>query len=123
MATRRTDNRGFGDEFEKEIADLCDEIGIIARSTKNSGARYDDGDLYTCTTQIEAKRQGRRVNPVINLNEFDKIVRQAARHNRVPVLMLKSKEGRTFAVVDMELFLRRYVAGEEQVEYEEEELI
>lgn len=115
-------SREKGDEFEEKILDLCDEIGIIANGTKNSGSKYNDGDIHTCTTQIEAKHQG-QINPSIKLKQFDKIKRQAAERNRVPVLMIENREGRAFAVLELDLFLRRYVAGEELIDYVEDEIV
>ena len=115
-------SREIGDEFEKKILDLCDEIGILARTTKNSGAKFNDGDMYTCTIQGEAKHQGRK-NPIIKLKEFAKIRKQAAHQNRVPVLFIENENGDSFAVVDLETFLRRYVANEETVGYGEEDFI
>lgn len=74
---------------------------IYLRATTNSGRLNQDGDFKLGDALIDIKYQSTRLNPVILLEEFNKVGADCKRNGYIyPVLILRNSSGVGFAVLD-----------------------
>lgn len=80
------------------------------KSTLNSGRINSDGDLKTEDLVIDVKLQSTRKDPIISVDEFEKVntdcLRAGKRHG---ILCIENKEGKRFYVVSEELFKEKFI--------------
>ena len=80
------------------------------KDTLNSGRINRDGDLKTSDLVIDVKLQSSRANPIILIEEFDKVQIDARRGNKKHgVLIIENNNGRRFVVMSEALFGEGFV--------------
>jgi hypothetical protein len=80
------------------------------KSTLNSGRINKDADLKTSELSIDVKMQSTRKDPVISVDEFDKVNNDCLRSNRrYGILCIVNKDGRAFYVIGEELFKEKFL--------------
>ena len=85
-----------------ERAERRTEQAII-KSTKNSGRSNRDGDhVFNDKITLDTKLQSNAVNPVVNLQELDKVRSDARRSGKqAGALVIQNKTGRSVVVFDL----------------------
>lgn len=80
------------------------------KSTLNSGRIHNDGDLKTEDLVIDVKLQSTRKDPVISVDEFEKVNTDCLRAGkRYGILCIENKDGKRFYVVGEELFKEKFL--------------
>lgn len=80
------------------------------KSTLNSGRINNDGDLKTEDLVIDVKLQSTRKDPVISVDEFEKVNTDCLRAGkRYGILCIENKDGKRFYVVSEELFKEKFL--------------
>lgn len=80
------------------------------KSSLNSGRVNRDGDLQTNDLVIDVKLQTTRKDPVISVDEFDKVNADCLRAGKIHgILCIENKDGRRFYVISEELFKEKFL--------------
>lgn len=80
------------------------------KSSLNSGRINRDGDLQSEDLVIDVKLQSTRKDPVISVDEFEKVNADCLRAGkRYGILCIENKDGKRFYVVSEELFKERFL--------------
>jgi len=96
--------------FQEYIAEILNEIDPHARSTKGSGNKGEQGDVNNKVgLTIECKLRNTK-SAQINVEQWKDLLDEIPLHSeRIPLLALKNKEGRKWAVLDLDDFLTMYI--------------
>lgn len=96
--------------FQDYIAEKLQEIDPHARSSKGSGNKGELGDVNNkCGLNIECKQTDRVRDVSIKKDEWEHVCNEVPLHsNRIPVLCLENKDGKRWAVLDLDTFLELY---------------
>lgn len=96
--------------FQEYIAEILSEIDPHARSTKGSGNKGEQGDVNNKVgLTVECKLRNTK-SAQINVEQWKDLLAEIPLHSeRIPLLALKNKEGRKWAVLDLDDFLEMYV--------------
>jgi hypothetical protein len=105
-------------QVEKQAKDR-ERVALIKKATKveakvkstlNSGRINSDGDLKTDDLVIDVKLQSTRKDPVISVDEFEKVNIDCLRAGkRYGILCIENKEGKRFYVVGENLFKEKFL--------------
>lgn len=97
--------------FQDYIAEKLVEIDPYARSSKGSGNSTEMGDITNnIGLNIECKQTDKIRDVSIKKDEWEHVCNEIPLHSdRIPVLCLENKEGKRWAVLDLETFLDLYI--------------
>lgn len=86
------------------------KVEAKVKSSLNSGRINRDGDLQSEDLVIDVKLQSTRKDPVISVDEFEKVnvdcLRAGKRHG---ILCIENKDGKRFYVIGEELFKEKFL--------------
>ena len=109
-AAERKEKKAGRDRDRVSILKMASKTEERVKSTLNSGRINKDGDLKTSDLVIDVKMQSTRKNPVINVDEFDKVNQDCLRSNKQHgVLCIENKEGKRFYVIGEDLFKSKFI--------------
>lgn len=96
--------------FEHHIVNKLKELDKYSRRTPGSGNKGLKGDVYTqCGLHIEAKWRNTE-SVTIKKDVWEKLNQEIPLHaDRIPVLCLENKDGKRWAVLDLDTFLDLYI--------------
>ena len=96
--------------FEDFIVERLKEIDPFCRPTIGSGNKGEKTDIKTdCGLGIEAKQRNTK-SVTIDNEVWSKLCSEIPLHaDRIPMLALENKEGKRWAVLDLDDFLNLYI--------------
>jgi Holliday junction resolvase len=93
-----------GQELELIILDYLKVIDNYARLSRASGASLDIGDVVSKYFFIEAKNWNKR-NIIVDQDIWEHLINQIPiSSNKIPLLIQKNNEGKTFVSLDIKDF-------------------
>lgn len=100
-------------EKNRERASLVKKAAKVeakVKSSLNSGRAFRDGDLRTEDLVIDVKLQSTRKDPVISVDEFEKVNADCLRAGKkYGILCIENKEGKRFYVIGEEFFKEKFL--------------
>ena len=98
-------------QFQDDIAEKLKVIDPFARSSKGSGNCGELGDVNNSVgLNIECKQTDKVRDISIKKDEWEHVCQEIPLHSdRIPVLCLENKEGKRWAVLDLDTFLEFYI--------------
>lgn len=96
--------------FQEHIANRLKEIDPHARSTKASGGSTELYDIKTCVDLGIECKQRETESITVNKEFWKKLCNEIPLHSkRIPLLALQNKEGKRWAVLDLDDFLDLFI--------------